>query len=256
MEGPIASAERVADAEGRQYHINLAPGEVAPAIILVGDPNRARRVAGLFDAVELERQNREYLTFTGTHQGMRVTVMGTGMGAGSTEIAVIELCQCVEAPVMIRCGSTGGLQPDMRLGDLAISQGALRLENATLHFVEEGYPAVADPMVVMALAQAADEAGLPAARPGDRRSAGGAGDPQPGDGGVDAADAGDAAGLPGGCCVRGLCDALRQPLHRPGDQGPGGARVREGGAAGAALGGRDGAAPGRAGDLAPGARAR
>ena len=159
MEGPIASAERVADAEGRQYHINLAPGEVAPAIILVGDPNRARRVAGLFDAVELERQNREYLTFTGTHQGMRVTVMGTGMGAGSTEIAVIELCQCVEAPVMIRCGSTGGLQPDMRLGDLAISQGALRLENATLHFVEEGYPAVADPMVVMALAQAADEAG-------------------------------------------------------------------------------------------------
>ena len=159
MEGPITSAERVADAAGRQYHIDLAPGEVAPAIILVGDPKRARRVAGLFDQVTLERQNREFLAFTGVHRGLPVTVLGTGMGAGSTEIAVIELCQCVEAPVMIRCGSSGALQADMRLGDLAITQGALRLENASTYFVDPGYPAVADPMVVMALAQAADEAG-------------------------------------------------------------------------------------------------
>ncbi|MEZ4450750.1 MAG: nucleoside phosphorylase [Nannocystaceae bacterium] len=155
----LQSAERVADAEGRQYHINLAPGEVAPAIILVGDPRRAERVAGLFDTVELERRNREFVTFTGVHDGLRVTVMGTGMGAGSTEIAVIELCQCVDDPVMIRCGSSGALQAGMHLGDLVITQGALRMESASLHFVDVGYPAVADPQVILALAQAADEGG-------------------------------------------------------------------------------------------------
>jgi len=159
MIGTISSAERVADADGRQYHINLAPGEVASSIILVGDAARAQRVAGLFEQVELERRNREYVAFTGVHRGLRVTVLGTGMGAGSTEIALIELCQCVAAPVVIRCGSTGGLQPGMRLGELVISQGALRMESASLHFVDPGYPAVADPQVVLALAQAADEAG-------------------------------------------------------------------------------------------------
>ncbi|MCA9635285.1 MAG: nucleoside phosphorylase [Myxococcales bacterium] len=155
----MRSAEEVCDERGRQYHIDLAPGEVAPAIILVGDPKRAERVAGLFDEVELERRNREFVTFTGRHRGLRMTVMGTGMGAGSTEIAVIELCQCVDDPVMIRCGSSGGLQEGMRLGDLVITQGALRMECASLHFVDPGYPAVADPQVILALAQAADEAG-------------------------------------------------------------------------------------------------
>jgi len=155
MQQGYESAERVRDAEGRQYHIGLAPGEVARHIMLVGDPARATRVAGLFDSVELERRSREFVTYTGLHRGLRVTVMGTGMGAGPTEIAVIELCQVVERPVMIRCGSAGALQPDMQLGDLAISQAALRMENTTRFFVDEGYPAVADPQAVLALAAAA-----------------------------------------------------------------------------------------------------
>lgn len=153
------SAERVRDAEGRQYHIGLAPGEVARHVILVGDPQRARRVAAAFDRVELERHNREYVSITGEHAGLRVTVMGTGMGCASTEIAIVELCQCVERPVMIRCGSTGALQPGMALGDLVISQGAVRLEDTTGWYVDPGYPAVADPQVVLALAAAAEAVG-------------------------------------------------------------------------------------------------
>jgi uridine phosphorylase len=159
MQQGYESAERVRDAEGRQYHIGLAPGEVARFIMLVGDPARATRVAGLFESVELERKSREYVTYTGVHRGLRVTVMGTGMGGGPTEIAVVELCQVVERPVMIRCGSAGALQPGMHLGDLVISQGALRLENTTRFFVDEGYPAVADPQAVLALAAAADAGG-------------------------------------------------------------------------------------------------
>jgi uridine phosphorylase len=155
MQQGYESAERVRDAEGRQYHIGLAPGEVARHIMLVGDPARATRVAGLIDRVELERRSREFVTYTGLHRGLRITVMGTGMGGGPTEIAVVELCQVVDNPVMIRCGSAGALQPDMQLGDLAISQAALRLENTTRFFVDEGYPAVADPQAVLALAAAA-----------------------------------------------------------------------------------------------------
>ncbi len=150
------SAERVHDAEGRQYHIGLAPGEVAPCIMLVGDPARATRVASFFDDIELERRNREYVTYTGLHHGLRVTVMGTGMGGGPTEIAVVELCQVVDNPVMIRCGSAGALQPDIQLGDLVIAKAALRLENTSQFFVDDGYPAVADPQAVLALAAAAE----------------------------------------------------------------------------------------------------
>lgn len=159
MSHGFESAERVRDEQGRQYHIGLTPDEVARYIMLVGDPARATRVAGLFDRVDLERRNREYVTYTGMHAGLRLTVMGTGMGAGPTEIAVVELCQLVDLPVMIRCGSAGALQPEMQLGDLAISTGALRLENTTRFFVDEGYPAVADPQAVLALAAAADAGG-------------------------------------------------------------------------------------------------
>ena len=104
------SATVVRTSEGRQYHIDLAPGEVARHIVLVGDPERARRVAQRFEDVEFERVHREYVTLTGTHRGLRMTVMGTGMGPACTEIAVVELCQIVDRPLMIRCGSTGALQ--------------------------------------------------------------------------------------------------------------------------------------------------
>ena len=160
----MRSAEEVSDESGRQYHIDLAPGEVAPAIILVGDPKRAERVAGLFDSVDLERRNREFVTFTGTHKGLKMSVMGTGMGAGSTEIAVIELCQCFEdltSIAIVRAGSCGALARDVGLGDLVITQAAYRLEETTLSFVGPGYPAAAHPEAVIALLWAAEELGAP-----------------------------------------------------------------------------------------------
>ena len=150
------SADNPKNEEGRQYHVGVAPGEIAASILLVGDPARAERVSTMFDTIEVERRHREYVTFTGTHEGMRVTVVGTGMGPDNTEMAVIELCQCVEDPVMIRCGSCGALQEDIALGDLVISQGAFRMENTSLQFVGEGYPAVGNAEVLMALIEAAD----------------------------------------------------------------------------------------------------
>jgi uridine phosphorylase len=171
-EGVRGSAENVEDASGRQYHVDLAPGELAPFIMLVGDPGRAALVAERFDSVEIERRNREYVTYTGQHRGLRVSVMGTGIGADNTEIALIEIGQCVEAPTLIRCGSCGGLQPEVRAGDLVISRAAYRLETTSTHFVGEGYPAFADHEVLLGLLEAADglgathHLGLTASAPG------------------------------------------------------------------------------------------
>jgi uridine phosphorylase len=155
------SAHRVESADGRQYHLGVRPGEVAREILLVGDPGRAERVAARMERIEHEVREREYVTFTGPIAGRRLSVVGTGIGPDNTEIAVIELCNVVDEPLMIRAGSCGALQPGIALADLVVTRAAYRMETTSLHFVGEGYPAAADPEVVVALVQACDELGLP-----------------------------------------------------------------------------------------------
>ena len=145
------SAQIVKTASGKQYHIGCAPGDVADRIILVGDPARAEKVAARFDSVEVRRAHREYVTLTGVYKGNPMTVHATGIGVDNTEIAVIELVQCVEKPTMIRVGSSGALVEGIDLGDLVISTGSVRLESTSTQFVPEGYPAVAHHEVVLAL---------------------------------------------------------------------------------------------------------
>lgn len=150
------NAEKAVDREGRQYHIGLSREEVADRIILVGDPDRAQRVAERFDSVRASCRNREFVSFTGTYRGgLDVTVLSTGIGCDNTEIAVIELCRLRFPLTMIRCGTCGALQNDIAIGDLVISTGAVRLENTSLFFVEPGYPALASHEVILALLKAA-----------------------------------------------------------------------------------------------------
>ena len=101
MSGDYESAERIQDSEGRQYHIGLAPGEVEQRILTCGDPARAKRISERFDTVRISRIQREFTTFTGTFEGVPVTVMATGIGCDNTEIAVIELCQIVEEAIAL-----------------------------------------------------------------------------------------------------------------------------------------------------------
>lgn len=155
------SSEIVQDETGRQYHIGLRPDDISDKIIIVGDPDRARRVAALFESVRVSRQNREYVTFTGTYKGLELTVMGTGIGCDNTEIAVVELCQLKFPVTIIRCGSCGALQSDIEIEDLVISSGAVRLENTSTFFVEPGYPAVASHEVILALLKSAANEKLP-----------------------------------------------------------------------------------------------
>jgi uridine phosphorylase len=134
---------------------------LAEYILLVGDPSRAKRVAQRFKKVHFEQQYREFVTITGDYKGMDLTVLATGIGCDNTEIAMIEACQITKHPTFIRCGSTGALHKKPNLADLIISQGAVRLDNTTSFFVVDGYPALADPNVTLALAMACRDQKLP-----------------------------------------------------------------------------------------------
>ena len=143
----------------RQYHIDLGPGELAEYILLPGDPDRTARIARLLDDVELERRNREFASVTGTYRGLRVSIVSTGIGTDNVEIVMAEILAITTRPTFIRVGSCGALQPEMALGDLAISTGSVRLETTTSWFVHDGYPAVADHEAVIALIEAAERLG-------------------------------------------------------------------------------------------------
>lgn len=146
----------------RQYHIDLGPGELAEYILLPGDPDRTDRIAPLLEEIELRRRHREFNSVTGTFKGLRVSVVSTGIGTDNVEIVVAEILALVERPTLIRIGSCGVLQPEINLGDLVISTGAVRLEQTTAYFVHDGYPAVAHYAAVAALIEAAARLDTPA----------------------------------------------------------------------------------------------
>jgi uridine phosphorylase len=146
---------------GRQYHLGVGPEDVAPFVMLVGDPGRADKVAARFESRRGEWRHREYVSITGRYKGRDLTVLGTGIGPDNMEIAVIELSQCRKDLTLIRVGSCGALQPDIDVGDLVVSTGAVRLENTSTYFVPEGFPAVASFEVTRALVEACRATGAP-----------------------------------------------------------------------------------------------
>ncbi len=156
---PIADRRTALPDTDRQYHIDLAPGEVADYILLPGDPDRTARIAARLDGIEVERRHREFASVTGTYRGRRVSVVSTGIGTDNVEIVVAELLAVSSRPTFIRVGSCGVLRDDIALGDLVITSGAVRLESTTKYFVHEGYPAVADYAAVAALVEAAHSLG-------------------------------------------------------------------------------------------------
>ena len=156
------SDRRIAIPPGeKQYHIGLGPGDLAEYILLPGDPDRTSRIAARFDSIELEHRHREFASATGMYRGQRVSVVSTGIGTDNVEIAVAEILAVTKRPTFIRVGSCGGLQPEIGLGDLVITTGAVRLESTTSFFVHDGFPAVADYEAVNALVEASERLGHP-----------------------------------------------------------------------------------------------
>ena len=140
----------------RQYHIQVANGEVGRYVILPGDPKRCKKIAQYFEDPAMIADNREFITYTGTLDGVKVSVTSTGIGGPSAAIAMEELARC-GADTFVRIGTCGGIQPEVKSGDIVVATGAVRMEGTSKEYAPIEYPAVADLMVVNALVSAAKE---------------------------------------------------------------------------------------------------
>ena len=142
-----------------QHHIRCRPGDVGRYVFLPGDPGRVPLIASALDNAALVVNNREYMTYTGTLLGEKVSVTSTGIGCPSTAIAVEEL-SAIGADTFIRVGTSGRMQPSIELGDLLITWGAVRDEFTSQQYLPLAYPAVADHEVILALRDAARQRGV------------------------------------------------------------------------------------------------
>ncbi len=167
--------------DGCVYHLGLRPDELAPNLFLVGDPARAYRVAARFDRVEHEAKHREFVTLTGTHQGLPVTALGTGIGPDNVEIALVEAWAlatldlatrerrpahgpgAAQPLTVIRVGTSGGTREDVPVGTLVVTSHAIGLDSTGLFY--EAPPADETVTALERAARSALDAGV---RPGSR----------------------------------------------------------------------------------------
>ncbi len=148
------------EGSGKQYHTGVGPGDIGKYVIMPGDPKRCEKIAKHFDNARKVADVREFVTYTGTLEGVPVSVTSTGIGGPSAAIAIDELAKC-GAHTFIRIGTCGGMQKEVLGGDVVIATGAVRMEGTSREFAPIEYPAVPDFNVVTALVSAAQEMKIP-----------------------------------------------------------------------------------------------
>lgn len=141
MNKQIPASELPLQADGAIYHLNLHPEELADNVILVGDPGRVEMISAMFDSVELQKQNRELITHTGTFHGKRISVISTGMGTDNIDIVLTELDALANVDLstrtvkeehralnLVRIGTSGALNPDIECGTFLASAFGLGID--------------------------------------------------------------------------------------------------------------------------------
>ena len=146
------------EGSGKQYHTGIGSEDIGKYVILPGDPKRCAKIAEHFTDAHLVADSREFVTYTGTLDGEKVSVTSTGIGGPSAAIALEELSKA-GAHTFIRVGTCGGMQQDVCGGDIVIASGAVRMEGTSREYAPIEYPAVASLEVTNALVQAAKEDG-------------------------------------------------------------------------------------------------
>lgn len=144
------------EGSGKQYHIGVGPDDIGKYVILPGDPKRCAKIAAHFENAKLVGDSREYVTYTGYLNGVKVSVTSTGIGGPSASIAMEELVAC-GAHTFIRVGTCGGMDPKIMGGDIIIAQAAVRAEGTSKEYAPIEYPAVATFEVIEALKNASDK---------------------------------------------------------------------------------------------------
>ncbi len=142
----------------RQYHIGLKEGDVGKYVILPGDPKRCKKIAQYFENPQLVADNREYVTYTGYLDGEKVSVTSTGIGGPSAAIAMEELVK-VGATHFIRVGTCGGIDINVKGGDVVVATAAIRMEGTSKEYAPIEFPAVANLEITNALVDSAKQLG-------------------------------------------------------------------------------------------------
>ncbi len=144
---------------GYQYHVGLKPGDIGEYVILPGDPHRVPKIAAYFDNPVKVADSREFVTYTGTLDGVKVSCTSTGVGGPSASIALEELCN-VGGKTFIRVGTCGGMDLNVKGGDIVIATGAVRQDGTSKEYAPIEYPAVPDVTVAASLVFAARDLGF------------------------------------------------------------------------------------------------
>jgi len=144
------------EGSGKQYHIGVGPSDVGRYVIMPGDPKRCAKIAQYFDDFKMVGDSREFVTYTGYLDGVKVSVTSTGIGGPSASIALEELVAC-GADTFIRIGTCGGIELDVCGGDIVIASGAIRFEGTTKEYCPIEFPAIANHEVLSSLVLAAKQ---------------------------------------------------------------------------------------------------
>lgn len=143
-------SELIINADGSAFHLHITPDQLADKVLLVGDPARVSLVASHFDTIECDVLNREFHTITGTYRGKRITALSHGIGTDNIDIVMNELdalanidfATRTEKPdfrqlTLIRVGTSGGLQPFLKVGAFCIAAKSIGLDTV-LHYYSGG----------------------------------------------------------------------------------------------------------------------
>jgi uridine phosphorylase len=144
--GKIPETELILNQDGSVYHLNLLPGDIAPVVFMVGDPDRVSLVSSHFDKITIKKQRREFITHTGTFKNVPVTVISSGIGTDNIDIVMNELDALVNVDLksreeksertslkLIRLGTCGALHADIPPDARIFSTHGLGLDGL-LHF--------------------------------------------------------------------------------------------------------------------------
>lgn len=144
--------------DGKVAHLMVSKGDISDIVLMPGDPGRVKMFGEFLDDFAIIAQNREYTVGCGYYNGVKITVCSTGIGAPSTEIAVVELVE-LGAKCMIRVGGTGVMKKEVNCGDMVINTAAVRRGGSSIFYAPSEYPAAASFEVTQALIQACEENG-------------------------------------------------------------------------------------------------
>ena len=146
----------------KMYHIGLSKEDIKGAkyAILPGDPGRVASIAKYLENPEKIGVNREYTSYLGKLNDEGVLVISTGMGGPSTAICVEEL-NMIGVTHLIRVGTSGGMDINVKAGDLVVAQAAIRQEGTSKEYLPIEFPAVADIDIVNALRESCKELNVP-----------------------------------------------------------------------------------------------